>query len=216
AALAPSATAAAVSPTLLTSTLEAASLYAAGTATAGLSGPVVALTEGVLKTMLMTKIKTAGTLVLLVGLGFTLGGLGYTTFAAAGAAPVPGLVAPAPLPPTTPAPEGTGLAPTGEGFPVQDNAALKDELRKLAKQQAELRDQIEKLKRGTADNKAAADENAKLRAEIDAARKRIADLEQELKKLQKGQASGAEIEKAMRDYLNSRANKDAEGERKAL
>ena len=58
AALADSA-AAAPAP-LIASTIKAASLFAAGpAASAVLSGKVVALTEGVLKTMLLTKLKTS-------------------------------------------------------------------------------------------------------------------------------------------------------------
>src|SRR6266851_204758 len=68
---------------LVSSTVQAAALVAAGHAAAGVvSAPVAALTEGVMKAMLMTKLKIATAVVLAVGLlgvGFGL----YQTQAAA-------------------------------------------------------------------------------------------------------------------------------------
>ena len=64
---------AALPPGLIGSTIEAVTLFTAGE-TAAISAKIVALTEGVLKTMLLTKLKTA--LAVLLGLVFlgTLGG----------------------------------------------------------------------------------------------------------------------------------------------
>jgi RNA polymerase sigma factor (sigma-70 family) len=69
--------AAAVPVSLLSSTVKAATSVAAGSAATGLiSAKVAALTEGVLKAMLLTKLKIATVLLLVVGiLGVSLGGL---------------------------------------------------------------------------------------------------------------------------------------------
>ena len=78
----PSATAFAVLPaTLVSSTIKAAGLFAAGQAAATGVIPlkVAALTEGVLKTMLLTKLKTAMVVLLVVGI------LGTVAVALAGA-----------------------------------------------------------------------------------------------------------------------------------
>jgi RNA polymerase sigma factor (sigma-70 family) len=61
AVLAEGVSAARVSSSLSESTVIAASLIAAGETAAGLSGEVAALTEGVVKTMLLTKLKVVGT-----------------------------------------------------------------------------------------------------------------------------------------------------------
>jgi RNA polymerase sigma factor (sigma-70 family) len=69
AALCPDATAAAVSRALVGSTVKAATLIAAGQAAAGIvSARVAVLTEGVVKAMLLTKLKTLGAVVLVVAL----------------------------------------------------------------------------------------------------------------------------------------------------
>src|SRR5207248_6512996 len=71
---------AAVPAPLTDSTTRAAVLFAAGyAATAGgASAPVTALTEGVIKAMMMTKLKTAAAFLLAVGL--LMGGLGWLTY----------------------------------------------------------------------------------------------------------------------------------------
>jgi RNA polymerase sigma factor (sigma-70 family) len=70
---------------LVLATVKAATLMAAGEAVAGLiSAKVAALTEGVLKTMLATKLKIAAAVVLTVGLlAGGVGGLGYHSLASA-------------------------------------------------------------------------------------------------------------------------------------
>ncbi len=84
AALAQSAASASVPTSVLCSTIKAASRFAAGqaTATGAISPQVAALTEGVLKTMLLTNLKIA-TAVLLV-LGITSLGAGVLTYRALG------------------------------------------------------------------------------------------------------------------------------------
>src|SRR6185437_4974310 len=67
-------------------TIEAARLFAAGHAASGLiSAPVAALTEGVLKTMVLTKLKTATAVVVMTALALSAAGGFYK--AAAGDAP---------------------------------------------------------------------------------------------------------------------------------
>ena len=67
--------AAGVPSSVVSSTIKAASLFAAGQVTAGIvSAKVAALTEGVMKTMFVAKIKSVLAVVLVVGL--TLGGIG--------------------------------------------------------------------------------------------------------------------------------------------
>jgi RNA polymerase sigma factor (sigma-70 family) len=76
---------AALVPRLLRSTMEAAAFIAAGKAmpAAAVSANVAALTEGVLKTMFTSRLKTAtAVLVLLTALGVVAGGLLYQTNAA--------------------------------------------------------------------------------------------------------------------------------------
>jgi RNA polymerase sigma factor (sigma-70 family) len=76
AALSQQATSAGVPASVVSCTIKAARLLAAGPAAAGvISANVAALTEGVLKTMLVTKLKVAGVALLavtLIGLGMTL------------------------------------------------------------------------------------------------------------------------------------------------
>jgi len=71
---------AAVPISVMTSTIKGVTLVAAGQAAAAgvISAPVAALTEGVLKTMLLMKLKTAGA-VLFVGLGLAALGGGLST-----------------------------------------------------------------------------------------------------------------------------------------
>jgi RNA polymerase sigma factor (sigma-70 family) len=73
AVLSPQAASAGVPASVLSSTIKAASLLAAGQAAAGvISAPAAALTEGVLKTMLVTKLKATAVVLLaasLIGLG---------------------------------------------------------------------------------------------------------------------------------------------------
>ncbi len=77
--LSENATAAAVSKSLVEGIVKAALLFAAGKTTAGvLSGPAVALAEGALKSMLMTKLKVAAAILLVVGLAGS--GAGVLTY----------------------------------------------------------------------------------------------------------------------------------------
>jgi RNA polymerase sigma factor (sigma-70 family) len=80
----PSAQAAASVPiSLMASTIKAANQFAAGQATAGLiSAKVAALTEGVLRTMLFTKLKIATAVLLVAVAGLGAGGVLYETQAA--------------------------------------------------------------------------------------------------------------------------------------
>jgi RNA polymerase sigma factor (sigma-70 family) len=91
-ALSGNAALAAVPAPLVSSTVRAAALVAVGPTTTGaLSAPVAALLEGVLHAMLMTKMKTAFTVVMAVGLlaaGFAVC-LSHTTPAPAAQAPPP-------------------------------------------------------------------------------------------------------------------------------
>jgi RNA polymerase sigma factor (sigma-70 family) len=83
---------ASVPPTVVLSTIKTASLFAAGraAATGAISFEVAALTEGVLKTMFMTKLKTASVvLALAVALAGGVAGLTAPLAPAARAAPVP-------------------------------------------------------------------------------------------------------------------------------
>jgi len=76
----PAATApAAVTPVLLASTIKAATAFGAGTATAAvvISPRVIALTEGVLKAMILTKLKAISVVVLAVSLGVGVAGWSY-------------------------------------------------------------------------------------------------------------------------------------------
>jgi RNA polymerase sigma factor (sigma-70 family) len=67
-----------VPTSMVSSTIKAASLYAAGQAATGvISAKTAALTEGVLKTMLLTKLKLATAALLVVAATFAAGGLIY-------------------------------------------------------------------------------------------------------------------------------------------
>ncbi|HEV3448677.1 MAG TPA: sigma-70 family RNA polymerase sigma factor, partial [Gemmataceae bacterium] len=70
---------AAVTPALLASTIKAATVFGVGTASAAgvISPRVVALTEGVLKAMILTKLKVISVVVLAVSLGFGVAGWSY-------------------------------------------------------------------------------------------------------------------------------------------
>jgi RNA polymerase sigma factor (sigma-70 family) len=75
------ATSASVPSSLVSSTMKAAALFAAGqTATGTISVPVVALTEGVLKAMLMTKLKIVAGLILMVVAGVAIAGAAGVSF----------------------------------------------------------------------------------------------------------------------------------------
>jgi RNA polymerase sigma factor (sigma-70 family) len=81
--------AASVPAPVLSATIKAANLLAAGRATGAIAAPVAALTEGVLKAMLMTRLKSVLGTALVLGL-LTLGGVfGYRTLAAEKAPPEP-------------------------------------------------------------------------------------------------------------------------------
>lgn len=68
---------------LVEATLRAAAMFAAGSAATVISGPVVALTQGVLQAMFLTKLKTTIAVLLCIGIsGVGAGGLLYRTQAA--------------------------------------------------------------------------------------------------------------------------------------
>jgi RNA polymerase sigma factor (sigma-70 family) len=68
---------------LVEATLRAAAMFAAGSAATVISGPVVALTQGVLQAMFLTKLKTTIAVLLCIGIGGVgTGGLLYRTQAA--------------------------------------------------------------------------------------------------------------------------------------
>jgi RNA polymerase sigma factor (sigma-70 family) len=119
-ALAEQATAA-VPSTLVTSTLKAALVVAAGPAAGGLSAPVAALVEGGMKQMFFKKLKIAVTLLLVLGV---LGAGAMTLqLARADKEPQPNAKAPA-------APEkGKAKAPSGDTFGY--TAAFEEEVRKI-------------------------------------------------------------------------------------
>jgi RNA polymerase sigma factor (sigma-70 family) len=85
---------------LLEATIRAASLFAAGPAAGAISSGIAALTEGVLKIMLLNKVKSAlGVLVVVAAVGLGTGGLLYQ---ASAEGPPPGADT-SPATPTTPA-----------------------------------------------------------------------------------------------------------------
>jgi RNA polymerase sigma-70 factor (ECF subfamily) len=86
AALVPRASGAGVPPHLIVAALRAVALTAGrGAAGAAVSANVLALTQGVLRTMFLTKLKLVGTLLLAAGfVGAGAGGLGYRSWAAEG------------------------------------------------------------------------------------------------------------------------------------
>jgi RNA polymerase sigma factor (sigma-70 family) len=75
AVLSENATAVAISQSLADGTIQAARLFAAGKVAGVLSGQVVALAEGVLKTMFMTKLKIVGAVLLAVGVAGSVAGV---------------------------------------------------------------------------------------------------------------------------------------------
>lgn len=85
-ALAPGVVSACLSPSLVSTTVRAAALLAAGAS--GVSIQVIALTEGVLRSMLLTKLKVVGTVLLTCGL-ICAGGTGLGRNAVARAQAVP-------------------------------------------------------------------------------------------------------------------------------
>jgi RNA polymerase sigma factor (sigma-70 family) len=74
-AVSQSMSAASVPPALVSSTVKIAALVVAGKAGAVISAKVAALTEGVVKTMLLTKLKTIAVVLLVIGVGTFGGGL---------------------------------------------------------------------------------------------------------------------------------------------
>lgn len=79
--------------TLVINTIHSATLVAAGTATAAAtSAPVAALTEGVLKAMFLTKIKTVAAVLLAVAIVVTGGLVAHRSFAGRAAEPAPPIV----------------------------------------------------------------------------------------------------------------------------
>jgi RNA polymerase sigma factor (sigma-70 family) len=88
--LAENAASACVPPSLFVATTKAAMLLAAGTA-AGVSATVISLTEGVLRTMFIAKLKTATVLLCgVAALGLGTGGLWYQARVVASDSPRPG------------------------------------------------------------------------------------------------------------------------------
>ena len=129
AALVENAAPATVPAFLLSATIEAAAVFAAGPATAGaIPTPVVTLTEGVLKSMLMTKLKTA--LAVLAAAGVL--GLGLTGLAFRATAGEEGNQ----KPPAVKSPDRPGKA-----------AGPADELRLLQEEVAKLRAEIDALRK---------------------------------------------------------------------
>jgi RNA polymerase sigma factor (sigma-70 family) len=106
AALAHQAASAGMPASVVSNTIRAATLFAAGQATGGASGPAVALAEGVLRTMLLIKLRLATVVLglLLTTVGFVGTGLGMlappgsgTAFAEPAQDPPGPVEAPAPL-----------------------------------------------------------------------------------------------------------------------
>src|SRR5262249_34748081 len=84
--------ASAVPPALATSTLRAATVYITGKMAGAIAPPVLALTEGVLTAMFLTKLKIAAAVAVALGLGIGLvsyGALAGGQQAIPGAVPVP-------------------------------------------------------------------------------------------------------------------------------
>jgi RNA polymerase sigma factor (sigma-70 family) len=115
---------------LFGSTVRAAALVAAGNTVAGaVSAPVAALTEGVLRTMTLSKVKLTLTVVLAVGLLFA----GWGAYESRGAAQAPPATVAPPVPPVVEAPvpppakeEEKINLPTGPA-PIQILASLNKE-----------------------------------------------------------------------------------------
>src|SRR5947208_7890766 len=95
-------------PALVASTIKAASLLAAGQAAGIVTAKVAALTDGVVKAMFMTKIKSVLAVVLVVGLA--LGGIGLVV----GLSTNPAAVAQAETPKQPPAKEEKPPVATGK------------------------------------------------------------------------------------------------------
>jgi hypothetical protein len=112
---------------LISSTVQAATLIAAGHAAAAVvSRPVAALTEGVLKAMFLTKVKTASAVVLMLGL---LGAGLSTVFSQAPPAPAVQPQPPAAEPPAAAAPVNLPVGPA----PVQVLASVTDDHKLVVK-----------------------------------------------------------------------------------
>jgi RNA polymerase sigma factor (sigma-70 family) len=100
AVLSASSASACVPPSLVVSTGKAAALFAAGQAAAGvISAKVAALTEGVLKAMLLSKLKTA--LVVLLVVVALAAGAAFQGYPSQAAGPIADATAAAPEPPAT-------------------------------------------------------------------------------------------------------------------
>jgi RNA polymerase sigma factor (sigma-70 family) len=84
AVLAPNVALAGVPDSVVSATIEAASLFAAGPATAAgaVSAKVAALAEGVVKTMFLTKLKIATTILVAIALASAIGGGSFTALQA--------------------------------------------------------------------------------------------------------------------------------------
>ena len=115
---------AAVPSSLLAATVSNASLFTAGKIAGLIPLPIIALAEGVVKAMVLTKVKTIGTVLVLVsalGLG-VVGMAGGSRFAATAQTPVAKAKAVSPVRPTI-IEENNGLLPLGPA-PVQALASL--------------------------------------------------------------------------------------------
>jgi RNA polymerase sigma factor (sigma-70 family) len=155
AALVPGASGAAVPGHLVAAALRTVA-FSSGRAAAGaaVSAHVLSLTEGVLRTMLLSKLKVVGAILVAAGVvGAGAGGLGYRTWAGEG--PGDGGPAQARPQPGTTAPHANGVALTLDGaeLTLSDGGAAAgpgDELRQLKDlmdQQKALADWLEALAR---------------------------------------------------------------------
>jgi RNA polymerase sigma factor (sigma-70 family) len=176
--------AAGVTVPLVISTVKAAASFAAGTA-ATVSAPV-ALAEGVLRSMLLTKIKIAAAVVLTVG-ALGAGTAGITLHSGARAAGAGQLHARAPE-------QDVPLAAAKEA-PDEAEEVRKAAEKALARLADEAREQLEQLRKAEADARRRADE---LKAARENAEKLVAELRDQLKR---SEAERATLEAKLRDAL---------------
>jgi RNA polymerase sigma factor (sigma-70 family) len=134
AAMSPNAISAGAPISMISSLINAARLNAAGQATTGaVSATVAALTEGVLKTMFLTKLKTGAVLAILVVAALSAGGVGYQTQWRAAAKEQRGQIPFVAQPPANQAeqPKGDAAVPTKSGRDVvatfEENQARGDD-----------------------------------------------------------------------------------------
>jgi hypothetical protein len=162
----PAATApAAVTPALLDSTSKAVTAFGAGTATAAgvISPRVVALTEGVLKAMILTKLKVISVVVMAVSLGIGVAGWSYGV---AGTSPQQ-------------AGEGERPARRAERPLVDELEALRLEMEALRKEVRATRARVQSLEaevRGQRGKEANLSQSAPLNENVAPSKKQGADL----------------------------------------